>query len=77
MYFFDDRRHHAPHVHAEYAEFRAAFGIPAGNVVSGSMPPRQSRLFEKWIRLRADELLTNWHLAVAGQPLQSVPPLEP
>jgi hypothetical protein len=27
MYFFDDKQHHVPHVHAEYAGKRAVFSI--------------------------------------------------
>jgi hypothetical protein len=74
MYFFDDRRHSAPHVHAEYAEFRACVGIPSGDVLSGHLPPRQARLVQKWIRLRKSELLVDWSLAINGQPLEAVDP---
>lgn len=76
MYFFDDRRHSTPHVHAEYAEFRGAFGIPKGEPLSGHLPPRQARLVQRWVQLRAAELLADWALAVSGQPLLPVKPLE-
>lgn len=76
MYFFDDRRHAAPHVHAEYSEFRAAVNILTGETLSGCLPPRQTRLLQKWIQLRQTELLNDWTLAVAGRPLQPIEPLD-
>jgi len=73
---FDDRRHAAPHVHAEYSEFRAAVNILTGETLSGCLPPRQTRLLQKWIQLRQTELLNDWTLAVAGRPLQPIEPLD-
>ena len=29
MYFFDDKQHHVPHVHAEYSGHEAVFSIDA------------------------------------------------
>lgn len=75
--FFDTRQHSAPHIHAEYADFRACFAIPSGEVLAGALPPRQARLVEQWIELRTGELLADWKLAVAGLPLQPIPPLNP
>lgn len=77
MYFFDDRRHSTPHIHAEYAEFRAVFGILSGELLAGELPPRQARLVQQWIHLRAPELQADWKLAIAGLPLQSIEPLAP
>ena len=77
MYFFDDRRHSSPHIHAEYAEFRGVYGVPSGELLSGYLPPRQTRLVQQWIELRTQELLVDWHLAVNGRPLQPVEPLDP
>ena len=76
MYFFDDRRHSVPHVHAEYAEFRAAVSIVTGEPLGGHLPPRQARLLQRWIELRRAELLADWALAVAGRPLQPIEPLD-
>jgi len=38
MYFYDDKRHHCPHIHAEYAEDTAAIAIATGEVLAGSDP---------------------------------------
>lgn len=36
MYFFDDKQHHAPHVHAEHSGDQAVFAILNGEEVSRS-----------------------------------------
>ena len=33
MYFYDDKRHRRPHVHAEYAGEQAVFGLGDGEVL--------------------------------------------
>lgn len=38
MYFYDDKQHHEPHVHAEYAGEQAVFGIGDGEVLAGRLP---------------------------------------
>ena len=35
MYFFDDRQHHVPHLHAEYSGSEAVFSIVNGEVLAG------------------------------------------
>jgi hypothetical protein len=38
MYYADDKQHHVPHIHAEFAEMRAVFSIfRAARVVAGSV----------------------------------------
>ena len=32
MYFYDDKQHHEPHVHAEYAGEQAVFGKCVGRI---------------------------------------------
>jgi hypothetical protein len=39
MYFYDDKQHHVPHLHAEYAGERSVFNIDNGEVLSGALPP--------------------------------------
>ena len=36
MYFFDDKQHHLPHLHAEYAANRAVFSIEPMNYPAAS-----------------------------------------
>jgi len=46
MYFYDDKKHSSPHIHAEFGEYTAA------------------------------DLLANWKLAVAGEPVFKIDPLK-
>lgn len=46
MYFFDDRQHHVPHIHAEYAGQKAVFNVSNGVVLAGMLPPGKARLVQ-------------------------------
>ena len=64
--------HDPPHFHAEYAEHQAQVDIRHGTVIVGYLPRRQLRLVLAWAELHRDELMQNWELARAGQPLRSI-----
>ncbi len=49
MYFFDDKRHHEPHVHAEYSGADAVFAVSTGEVLAGKLPSGKIRLVQAWI----------------------------
>jgi hypothetical protein len=76
MYFFDDKQHHVPHLHAEYAEHRAVFGIDNGELLAGTLPAGRARLVQAWIEIHREELLANWQLAVYGEELFRIEPLK-
>jgi hypothetical protein len=76
MYFFDDRQHHVPHIHAEYAEQKAVFDVSNGTVLAGVLPPGKARLVQAWIEIHRDELLANWSLAVNGGDVFKIEPLK-
>lgn len=46
LYFFDDKQHHVPHIHAEYAGQRAVFSIDDGQVLVGTLPSGKTRLVQ-------------------------------
>ena len=46
--------------------------IRRGIVIAGYLPRRQLRLVLAWAELHADELMQNWELARAAQPLRSI-----
>ena len=75
MYFFDDRQHHQPHCHAEYAGERAVFSLENGEVLAGGLPVAQTRLVQAWVEIHRDELLANWQLALRGDELFRIEPL--
>ena len=38
MYYFDNKEHNTPHIHANYAENDEVISIPEGNILKGKMP---------------------------------------
>lgn len=72
MYYRD---HVPPHFHAIYGEHEAVFQIETGIFLGGWLPRRARRLVSVWLAAHRDELLEDWNLAVANQPLLPVPPL--
>lgn len=75
MYFFDDKQHHVPHVHAEYAGQDAVFAITSGEPLAGELPPGKAKLVQAWIEIHRDELMANWKLAINGDELFKIEPL--
>ena len=51
MYYFDNRRHHEPHIHVQYGEEEAVVTIPAGNVIEGSIRANKLKLVQAWIEI--------------------------
>ena len=37
MYYFDNKKHHLPHIHAQYGEEEAVISIPEGEIIEGSL----------------------------------------
>lgn len=75
MYVLDIEKHHSPHIHVRYNEFKAVIAIPAGDVLDGGLPARQMKLVQAWIELHGDELLADWILASSGQTPYKIEPL--
>ena len=67
MFFFDNKEHEAPHIHVEYAEYKAVVEIPTGSVLAGNFPKNKLKLVLAWIEIHEDELMADWKLAVEGQ----------
>ncbi|MBS7350328.1 MAG: DUF4160 domain-containing protein [Comamonas sp.] len=75
MYVLDTDKHHHPHVHVRYNEFKAVFKIPDGQLLEGGLPTRQMKLIQAWIELRQEDLMANWYLASTGQTPFKIEPL--
>lgn len=69
------REHGVPHFHAVYGGHEVSVEIETGRI-HGQFPPRALKLVIEWRDLHQAELLENWALAKAGQPLKSIVPLE-
>ena len=76
MYFFDDKQHRAPHVHAEYAGRDAVFAITSAEILAGELPSGKTRLVQAWIEIHREELLADWELAVNGEEVFKIDPLK-
>lgn len=69
------REHGVPHFHAVYGGHEISVEVETGRI-HGQFPPRALKLVIEWRDLHQAELLENWALAKAGQPLKSIAPLE-
>ncbi len=76
MFFFDNKKHHRPHIHAQYGEHEAVIAIDDGEVLEGDLPKPKMKLVQAWIEIHKDELAADWHLAVEGQPPFKIEPLK-
>ena len=76
MFSFDNKKHHLPHIHTQYAEHAAIIAIDSGDVLDGDLPRSKMKLVQAWIEIHREELLANWHLAVEGQQLFKIEPLK-
>lgn len=75
MYYYDDKRHSRPHIHAEYAEHSASIAIEDGAVLGGDLPRAKMKLVQAWIEIHREDLLADWKLAVAGETVFRIDPL--
>ena len=75
MYVFDAEKHHLPHIHIRYNEFKVVIEIPSGDVLEGNLPSRQMKLVQAWVELHQDELMADWILATSGQTPFKIDPL--
>jgi len=75
MFFMDTDKHHAPHIHVQYAEETAVIRIPDGVVLEGEIKSPKLKLIQAWIEIHQDELMADWQISVEGQPVFRIQPL--
>ena len=75
IYFYDNKQHNTPHIHAEFAEYEASVAIDDGRVLAGSLPSSKLKLVQAWIEIHREDLMVDWKLAVAGEPVFKIDPL--
>lgn len=46
MYVLDFDKHHLPHIHVRYNEFKASIAVPSGDVLEGNLPIRQMKFVQ-------------------------------
>jgi Domain of unknown function (DUF4160) len=75
MYYFDNQKHHRPHIHVKYQDDEAVITIPEGELLEGKIQRSKLKLIQAWIEIHQDELMANWQLAIEGQQLFKIDPL--
>lgn len=75
MYFYDNKKHSRPHIHAEYGDDIASIAIEDGEILSGDLPPAKMKLVQAWVEIHKEDLMADWKLAVAGEPVFKIDPL--
>lgn len=72
--YYDE--HRPPHFHAYLGDCEASISIGTLEVLAGSLPRRALALVLEWASEHRQELLVDWDLAEAHQPLREIDPLE-
>ena len=75
MYYNDMEKHHEPHIHAEYAEYKAVYDFN-GNRIKGKMPNKQEKMIIAWIAIHVEELNALCELTQEENQIFSIDPLK-
>lgn len=75
MYYAESKRHKKPHIHVKYQGQEAVVAIPDGEILEGSIKANRMKLVQAWIEIHKEDLMTDWELAVSGQPVFNIEPL--
>ncbi|MEN9444101.1 MAG: hypothetical protein RIS47_991 [Bacteroidota bacterium] len=76
MYYFDNKQHKTPHIHAKYQDEEVVVSIPEGKILEGNFPNPKMKLLQAWITIHQEELLANWQLAIQGEQLYKIEALK-
>ncbi|ACF44616.1 DUF4160 domain-containing protein [Pelodictyon phaeoclathratiforme] len=70
------QEHNPPHFHAEFQGKKAVFDFQ-GNILRGDLGSKTAvKLVREWVDLRVAELETDWRLAMTGQEIKKIEPLD-
>jgi len=53
-----------------------AVSIEDDELLGGNLPKAKMKLVQAWIEIHREDLLANWRLAVAGEPVFRIDPLK-
>jgi len=76
LFYFDNQRHHCPHIHVHYQDESAVIEIPSGKILEGKLKSSKMKLVQAWIEIHQDELMADWELAVNGDEIFKIDPLK-
>lgn len=69
------REHGIPHFHIRYNEYQGVLSIETLELLEGTVPKKIISLVLEWALDHKKELMDNWELAKAKQPLKKIEPL--
>ena len=75
MYFEKEGQQHTPHFHVRYADDKAEVDFE-GNIIAGSLPPKQATLVKAWALIHQADLETNWILTMQDELPFRIEPLK-
>ncbi|MCL2520731.1 MAG: DUF4160 domain-containing protein [Spirochaetaceae bacterium] len=71
LMFFDNIKHHKPHVHVKYGEYEASIAVD-GEILAGRLPSRQFKIVVGWLATHQDEVYEAWNKAMHGKPFDKI-----
>ena len=75
MYQEAGRKHHVPHIHAEYSGDEVVVALD-GTVLEGAIPKSKMKLLEAWMEIHREDLEANWKLLSNGEQFFRIDPLK-
>lgn len=75
MIYNDNEKHHKPHVHVYYGEYKASMSLD-GELLEGKLPLKQYRMVSGWMAVHEDELYKAWNNAVRSIAFDKIEPLK-
>jgi hypothetical protein len=75
LYYFDNKQHKLPHIHARFAEMEGVFSIKSGEMIEGNLPHKKAKLVVAWIEIHQESLMADWELAINGMKVFQIEPL--
>lgn len=76
IFYYDNKQHNLPHIHARYQGTKAVFDIENAEMMEGNLPNKQKRLVQAWMEIHKDELIADWELASTGEQPYKIEPLK-
>ena len=74
--YYGPKEHNPPHIHVYYQDYTATFGLDQGDILTGDLPSRQSKMVQAWIEIHKDELFADWELCQNGEKPFKIDPLK-
>ena len=74
--YYGPKEHNPPHIHVYYQEHKATFELESGDLLTGNLPKRQTKMIQAWIEIHREELFADWELCQNGEKPFKIDPLK-